>query len=254
MLLERVSRFCNVASTTMQDISPSTNMMRTKTANLIIKTTLVLLVLSNMLYVSTSCSNSPAPASTTQGALTALQQYKYMNARLYGQMTFDIDGEQFTWPAELIIASVPLEWMGQVFNGTLKAGASGNDLTDKIHGSVSADGAWLLSLSFSRQIVRIGENGTYYRVTLKNVPIGANSYVTAPGVFEKVGDIQKYVEEIQYIDGRWDGSKIIPNVNYISTNWVNTRSGLQPILKLTFEQEPSQTMGESSIPSGMMGP
>ncbi len=212
------------------------------------------LVVSGMLFGLISCNKAPATAATTQGALTALQQYKYMNARLYGQMTFDIEGEQFTWPAELIIASVPLEWMGQVFNGTLTAGASGNDLIDKIHGSVSADGAWLLSLSFSRQIIRIGENGTYYRVTLKNVPIGVNSYATSPGVFEKVGDIQKYVEEIRYIDGRWDGSKIIPNVNYISTNWVNTRSGLQPILKLTFEQEPSQTMGESSIPSGMMGP
>jgi len=219
-----------------------------------VKISLVLVVLSIVLFGSVSCTKAPDPAATTQGALAALQQYKYMNARLYGQMTFDIDGEQFTWPAELIIASVPLEWMGQVFNGTLTAGASGNDLTDKIHGSVSADGAWLLSLSFSRQIIRIGENGTYYRVTLKNVPIGVNSYVIEPGKFEKVGDIQKYVEEIQYIDGRWDGSKIIPNVNYISTNWINTRNGLEPVLKLTFEQEPSQTMGESSIPSGMMGP
>jgi hypothetical protein len=229
-------------------------MMKRKILNYIGRTSLAALVVSGTLFGLTSCTRAPATAATTQGALTALQQYKYMNARLYGQMTFDIDGEQFTWPAELIIASVPLEWMGQVFNGTLTAGASGNDLTDKIHGSVSADGAWLLSLSFSRQIIRIGENGTYYRVTLKNVPIGVNSYVVEPGKFEKVGDIQKYVEEIQYIDGRWDGSKIIPNVNYISTNWINTRNGLEPVLKLTFEQEPSQTMGESSIPSGMMGP
>jgi hypothetical protein len=166
-----------------------------------------------------------------------------MTARLYGLMTLDFEGQQISWPTELTISSVPLQWMGQVFNGTVKA----NSLTDQVHGSISADGQWLLTLTYSRQVVQ-SASGVNYSVKLRNVPIGssANDTVKA-GNFEKTGDVAKYVEEIGYVAGP-------PKSTYISIDWANSGQGLQPILEVTFEKEPSQVIGPPGslqAPGGM---
>ncbi len=217
------------------------------------------IAVATMLFLTSvalaACSKASTPVSQSQYNLVAVQQNKYLTARLYGLMTFDFAGTIVTFPTELTIASVPISWMGQVFNGQLEAVGPGKDITDQVHGSVSADGAWLLSLSYSRQIIRPGRDGVFYRITLKNVPIGkvANGTASEDRSFQKEGDIQKYIEEIEYIDGLLDGNKIVPTTTYISADWANSSEGQQPILKLKLEQVASEIIGELSAQSGMMG-
>jgi hypothetical protein len=104
-----------------------------------------------------------------------VQQNKYFTARLYGLMTFDFEGSPFAWQTELKIASVPVEWMGHIFDGKYIEGGPGEDVTDQVHGSVLKDGTWIDFLFYSRQIVRYGGTAVFYRVTLKNVPISKSS-------------------------------------------------------------------------------
>jgi len=151
---------------------------------------------------------------------------KYLIARLYGVMTFDYSGTTVTFPTELIISSVPLVWMGPIFDGKVENNGPGNDVTDQVHGSVSADGTWIESLSYQRQIIRPGDKSLSYRITLKNVPIAnaATGTTTTPGTFEKTSDIQKYVQTIEYNSGIFTGGKIVPAITYVSTDWENAKT------------------------------
>lgn len=207
----------------------------------------IILTISVTLVGLSSCSKTSTPVSNSPNNLDLLQQNKFLTGRFYGLMTFKFSGTTFTFPTELQIASVPVTWMGELFNGKLEEVGPGEDVTDEVHGSVSSDGNWLVTLYYSRQILRTSNNtGTFFRVTFRNVPImkQVNGVVTEVGTFEKDGaDLQKYVEKIEYIDGTLNGNQIVPTSSYLSTDWKNTGNGLKPSLKLTFEKEPSQEMG-----------
>jgi hypothetical protein len=204
------------------------------------------IILSLILLGPVACGKTPA-ASKSSGSLNTLQQNKYLTARVYGVMTFDFGGEMVSYPTELKIASVPLQWMGQVFKGDLVVSGPQYSLTDQVHGSVSADGEWLLTLSYSRQIVRPLDS-VAYTVSLRNVPIISSANTT-----EKVrsveiqGDVQKYIDDINYMAGG-AGATL---TKYTSMDWANSDQGTQPILKVTFEQNPSDVIGPpGAVPQG----
>jgi hypothetical protein len=77
------------------------------------------LALSIILPGLTGCGKTTAPTVKGQGSLASMQKNKYLIARLYGVMTFDYSGTTVTFPTELIISSVPLVWMGPIFDGKL---------------------------------------------------------------------------------------------------------------------------------------
>jgi len=202
-------------------------------------------LLSITLISFTGCGQSTTSTVNIQSSLSVIQQYKYLIARFYGSMTFDFKGTPFTFPTELTISSVPVTWMGQIFDGSTENNGPGNDVTDEVHGSVSADGKWVLMLSYSRQIARPAQKSIFYRVTLKNVPIDKAGFGTgvASGTFDESGDVQKYIDKIEYMDGIFENGQITPSITYISTDWSNPNQSLQPALKIAFEQKPSQVLG-----------
>ncbi len=194
----------------------------------------------------TGCGKEPVSTVTAPSKLSLLQENKYITAELYGVMTFSFSDTTFSWPAVLDTSSVPIVWMGQVFNGKIGNAGPGKDMTEQVHGGVSADGEWLLSFAFSRGIV--GPNGfnVFYSVELKNVPIAVISIEASgePGSFSKEGDVQKYVSQVVYVS---------PGTSYISTDWTNDLDGQRPKLKLAFEKEPSKTLGGPSQPQPQAG-
>jgi hypothetical protein len=215
-----------------------TNTMRKKVFHVFEKTIAVILMLSLALSGPVACGKTPA-ASKSSSSLIALQKNGYMTARVYGVMTFDFGGEIVSYPTELKISSVPLQWMGQVFNGKTVVSGPQYSLTDQVHGSISADGEWLLTLSYTRQILRPLDS-VAYSVALRNVPIISSTNATA-GVrsVEIEGDVQKYIDAINYLAGGAGGTP----TKYTSMDWTNADFGTKPILKVTFEQKPSDVIG-----------
>ncbi len=200
---------------------------------------------------------SPSSTSVSQNNLALIQQNGNLSVRFFSVMTFSSSGTLVTAPSELGVSGVPINWMGVIFNGRLEEFLAGEDTTDEVHGSVSADGNWIESMYYSRQILRTTANpsGTFYRISLKSVPISgaASGSTLGPGNFEKSsGDIQKYITQIEYADGPVIDSKINSITKYISTDWGNTFKGQIPTLKLTFAQG-SGNLGKTPTKSGMMG-
>ncbi len=150
-------------------------------------------------------------------------------------MTFEFAGTAKTFPS---VPPVPITWAGTSFTGRLEEAGPGEDITYQASGAVSKDGDTLLSLAYSRQVIRPSANsGVFYRVTLQNVPVvnAADGAANGPGKFEKAGaELQNYVVNIEYADGPLSGGRIAPNTTYVSTDWTNTGTGQTPTLKLAF--------------------
>jgi len=163
--------------------------------------------------------------------------------------------------------------MGTIFNGILEEKGAGEDITDVVHGSISSDGNGVDSMCYSRQILRntVNSSGTFYRLTLTNVPLSgvttvtpvvtpnSTSSVTTPastsgvGTFQISGsDVQKYITKIEYADGPMNGTQIQSTTTYVTTDWKNTRVGQIPSLRLTFAIG-SGNAGVTPTKPGMMG-
>jgi hypothetical protein len=169
-------------------------------------------------------------------------------------MDFDYSGAVVRSPTELAVSGVPLQWMGANFNGKLQKSSTTEDVIDEVHGSISADGNWVESIYYSRQVLRKGtnSNGTFYRINLKNIPIDEEENGTAvkPGIFERSGtDIQKFITQIEYIDGLMKDGQIDPTIKYISTDWTNNSPGQTPSIKLVFAKGSGNAGGTAK--SGM---
>ena len=219
------------------------------------KWSLIAAMLSLTMFGFAGCSKSTATATQNQTDLSVIEQNKYLTARLYGLMSFDFSGTPVSFPTELTISSVPISWMGPIFNGTLQNSGPGNDVTDQVHGSISSDGKWLLLLTYSRQIARPNQKSIFYRITLKNVPITQADSRPAgtPGSFDETGDVQKYVDQIEYSEGIFTNGSIVPEISYVSTDWSNSTPSLQPALRVIFELKPSQIFGPMPPPQPGMG-
>ncbi len=187
-----------------------------------------------------ACANGAAsgPVSTNASYsknVLLLQKNTYFSASLTGEVTLDSAGRTTSTPMKLEVPAVPIEWMGRIFFGGLDSRGAGQIIADQIHGSLSEDGDWIESLTYSRQITRTATNtGTLFRVTMRNLPLAGDS--ATAGIFERTGtDIQKHVQKIEYIEGSVNNGKITSDVAYVSTDWKGER-GVMPSLKLAFEK------------------
>jgi hypothetical protein len=187
------------------------------------------------------CTTSSAPSSLLEPIspdnLALIQQNGNVSARLYGIMDFDYSGGVVRIPSELLVSGVPLTWMGAIFNGKYQKTGSGQTVTEEVHGSISADGDWVETVFFSRQITRINNSSTFYRVTLRNLHLkyATDTASTTTVIFESSGtDIQKYIAKIEYADGLLKDNRIESSISYISTDWQNNSPGQTPALSLTF--------------------
>jgi len=198
-----------------------------------------------------------APASmgvTTSPGVRALQQSRFLKASLYGMMQLDFEGTSVTYPTSLGVPSVPVAWMGPIFSGKLEKAGPGQDMTIQVHGSVSDDGAWVNTMSYSKLIVtRTNITMLSYEVRLRNVPVTAVAGEAGGASFEKKGpEVRKHVEGISYGQtGTLSGTQKDAPTTFKSIDWAGTGPGQEPILKLVFETEASEDAGSLSPGGGM---
>lgn len=204
----------------------------------VLAVTIALTMLGLAACASKTGTTPAPPTSGGQSKLALLQQAGNLSVRFYGMMTFDFAGTTVTFPSEFAVSSVPIDWEGRIFSGKAEGGGPGGDVTQQVHGSLSPDGEWVDSLSYSWQITRTANNAvTLRRVTLRNLPIVqiAGGSATELVVFEKAGaDLQKHMERIEYVDGLLSGGKMVSTTTYVGTDWKNSNKGQVPTLKLVF--------------------
>jgi hypothetical protein len=182
-----------------------------------------LMLILGILVVLLGLSGCQVTASKTTGPnlndIVWLQKSGNLSVNFNAMMTFKVDadpcGKTFTGATRLGVPSVPITWMGTIFNGTITDSGTGYSLTDQVHGNVSSDGEWINEMTFSRRILnQLG--GSNFSVTLTNVPIVKvdNASTTVTASFEKKGiDIRKYITLIDYSSGGSIGTA------YDSTDW-----------------------------------
>ncbi len=185
-----------------------------------------------------------------------LQKDTTLTARLYVLINFEIDNAAIAFPIEFTIPPMTIAWKGKTFSGKTEKTGPGSDTVYQLNGAVSSDGLRLESLVYSRQIWRPGSNqGTFYKVTLKDVPIGrlVSGKVENLGKLDLAGpSVQRFVEKIEYIEGPLNVGQIIPTTNLISIEWANPLT--QPALSLAFSAEAAPDLNETTPPKGgMMG-
>ncbi len=187
---------------------------------------------------STPFSSTPVPSSPISSILVSsssvsssgLQQYKNLAVKFHAVLTFSLNNVNVSYPTDLAVPEVPITWSGTSFSGTLHESGPGEDITDKVAGTISADGKVVISLVYSRQVLRTTNSGTAFKVTLSNVSLEAG---TIPGTFNYSGAvIRGYFSEIYYADGTIVSGQIVPSTIYISTDWENTQQS--PTLTIAF--------------------
>jgi hypothetical protein len=116
------------------------------------------------------------------------------------------------------------------FSGKLQESGPGEDITDRVSGTVSADGRILVSLVYSRQILRTNNSSTSFSVSLSNVPIDIGTILGSYNYSGAV--IQGYISSITYVDGTIVSGQIVASTTYGSTDWGNIQQ--PPTLTITF--------------------
>ena len=206
--------------------------MKIRVGYKVIAITLVISIITLMLG---ACGQKADPPAVSQDALASLQQNKYLVSKLWGYMTFDFGGlRTISYQTSLETSSVELFWAGQVFNGKSEINGNGYTFTEQIFGSVSDDGQWLTQLTYSREIQRTSDFCDY-TVVLKNVPlVTPTSSTTDRTVYQKTGDVEKYVQQIYYKAMGILAGSVVPATTYVSTDWQSTEQ--PPVLTLAFEK------------------
>ncbi len=180
---------------------------------------------------------SPTLTLAPQNYLNLLQQNGRLTATFKALTTFQFNGAPVTLFAEFSVSQVPLTWTGTSFRGRREEAGPGEDSTDEITGTVSEDGSTMIALAYSRQVLhRSANNGTFFRVSLANVPVvgETNGRATGLGTFQKTGaDVRKYIATVEYTDGPLNGNQINPTTTYLSTDWTSMQL---PDLRVTFEK------------------
>ncbi len=140
---------------------------------------------------------SAQSAKETQG-LEHLRQAKFLKASLSGRMTFDYGTSTRGWATNLRVPSVPITWLGTVFNGRVEQKVTGGNVLIVVHGTVSEDGAFVNALTYSKAIVVPGSVMSY-SITLRSLPVVSVFGSNVTGSFEKKDlDVRKYVESLDY--------------------------------------------------------
>ncbi len=207
------------------------------------KPTTVCLALVLLVALMTACKDAPAtspsttatatPTTTGPSHLAILQGTGTFTADFTALVTFRSGQSETTLPAVFFVHRVPITWSATSFAGHLEEQGAGEDITDAVQGAVSADGNMLVSLIYSRRVIRpVLGSGTAYTVILKDVPLG---FGRSTGVFQgSEADVQRYVAAIQYADGLLSGGQIISSIEYVGTDWTASRPAWSPSLTLSF--------------------
>jgi hypothetical protein len=229
-------------------------------SNVLFKVGVIFLVVQCTLMAVSGCSTNKAGLNSgTSAASTAnnLQQLGNVSARFFGLVTFEGYGQILTNPSVFAVPPITIEWMGLIFEGKLERAGAGSNISYQVHGSVSADGKWVESMFFSRQIVdSTGASGDFFRVTLRNIPLtdGVDSEENSISFSEKKGsDVQRFLVKIEYNNGAGDkaGMKTaINSLTYITTDWksesclatLNVNFATGPGIGIVSGQPPRQGM------------
>ncbi|MEN8614424.1 hypothetical protein ABFB09_03940 [Dehalogenimonas sp. THU2] len=165
-----------------------------------------------------------------------LKKTTNMSVRLYGIMEFETFGIVFRHPTTLEVLTVPIGWMLDSFRGFREEKTPTQTVTDQVHGTITPDGQWMTSLVFTRRITHTSpDDGVFYEVTLKNVPISSfeNELITA----NEIGsDILKHVEKVSYIEKSYSNGQLVTNTVLVSTDWTKDAAGLAPYILILFEE------------------
>ena len=176
----------------------------------------------------------PTPANN----LGKLQANTVINARFYSIASLTFSNSPVVYPTQFTMPNVPISWNGTSFKGQLEEVGAGEDVLYQAAGNVSPNGATLISFVYSQRIIRTNNTGTFYRLTLNNLPVGdpADGSIPGWGTFKGVGaDLQNYVTKIEYMDGPLSNGQINPMTTYDSTDWSNTSPGSMPTFSLAFQ-------------------
>jgi hypothetical protein len=178
---------------------------------------------------STIASSTTAVSSSTTNFLV-FQQYTSLAIVFQALVTFNVNNTNVTYPSNLFVPQVPITWSGASFSGTLHESGPGEDITDKVAGVISADARTMVSLIYSREIVRATNSVTSYSISIFSLPLAA---VNTSGIYIYSGfAIQGYVSEISYLDGTIVSGKLVASTTYVSSDWGNIQQ--PPTLTITF--------------------
>jgi hypothetical protein len=208
------------------------------------------LVLFSLSACQTTTSQTPAP---TVRDIAWLQKAGNLTVNFNVMMNFNVATDDpnlntLTWPTDLSVPAVPITWMGNIFNGVVNDTGPGYNLTDEVHGSMSDDGAWINEMTFSRKVLRQSSEGSYFLVTLVNLPIiktETDIGTTLASFLKKGVDVRKFVSNVDYVSGGSIGT------NYTSIDWEDTNGILR--LEVDFASGPGKRpMGGPAIIGGGM--
>jgi len=159
-----------------------------------------------------------------------------ISVRLYGIMEYATYGIRFTHPTTLEVLTVPTGWMNYSFRGFDLRQEATQTITDQVHGTVSADAAWITNLVYTRYLTRSSANdGVFYKVVMNNIPIVeikegmARAYVLG-------ADIRKYVESVEYYEQSVVDGQLVITTTYLSTDWQQDIGGQAPYILVLFEE------------------
>ena len=210
---------------------------------------IVVFLAALMLGVTACGPSSPAGlrgSPTSTPGLRAIQKAKYLRASLSGLVIMPFGTQANILPILLDIPSVPIQWNGTIFDGTVKGAGPNGGTTVQVHGSVSDDGEWVETMSFNRQVASGGTGSIdFCQVILQEVPITpVTGNVTAIGAFLKSGaDVQKHVEKLLYTQG--GGTMGTVPLSFNSLLWDNAAQ--PPVLKLAFEKVASADITSGTV-------
>ena len=207
---------------------------------------LVACLFAFLLLLTWSCTARPVnstipttnnPTDATPNYLQALQQKGKLEASFHAFVTLSSGNSMVSIVSEFVVPKIPINWAGSSFTGNLEEAGPGEDVFDEVYGSASDSGDILLSLVFSKRITStVTGKGTFFRITLQNIPIiTVSGSSVSVGTFDGIGpSLQNYIVKIEYIDGYISNGQIVPVTTYVSTDWSNTNPGQMPALQITF--------------------
>jgi hypothetical protein len=166
-----------------------------------------------------------------------LQQKGKLEVSFHAFVTLSSGNSMVSIVSEFVVPKVAINWAGSSFSGNLEEAGPGEDVFYEVYGSASDSGDIILSLVFSKRITStVTGKGTFFRVTLQNIPnTTVSGSSVSVGTFDGSGpSLQNYMVKIEYVDGYISNGQIVPVTTFVSTDWSRTNPGQVPVLQITF--------------------
>jgi hypothetical protein len=187
--------------------------------------------------ISASPPTDPATRAITLNGLASMQLYDVVAVKFNALMSFSFTGTTVDHPADFSVLQIPITWTDTSFIGQRQDISPGTNILYLAEGRVSPDGLRLLSLVYSRKVNQDAGNGSFYRVTLSDLPLTnvIKEASEGKGVYEKKGaDLKNNVIKIEYVDGQRSEGQMDSLTTFIGADWTSTNP--VPALKLTFSK------------------